>query len=91
MNHAGDKILVHNCENIIQALARIVIGEQALRAHREAAPVVLLVHDEIVCVTPKRGAEAKLEHLLEIMRTPPAWAPGLPLDAEGEVSAFYKK
>lgn len=78
-------------ENVIQALARIVIGEQALRAHREVAPVVLLVHDEIVCVTPKQQAENKLNQLLEIMRTPPTWAPDLPLDAEGEASAFYKK
>ena len=90
----GDKRKIYAgalCENITQALANIVIGKQALRAHREVAPVVLPVHDEIVCVTPKQGAEAKLEHLLEIMRTPPAWAPDLPLDAEGEVSAFYKK
>lgn len=78
-------------ENIVQALARIVIGEQALRAHREVAPVVLLVHDEIVCVAPKQSAKTELEQLLEIMRTPPTWAPDLPLDAEGEVSAFYKK
>lgn len=91
VNHAGDKILVHNCENIIQALARIVISEQALRAHREVAPVVLLVHDEIVCVTPIQGAETKLNQILEIMRTPPTWASDLPLDAEGETSLFYKK
>jgi DNA polymerase len=78
-------------ENVVQALARIVIGEQILRAHREVGPVVLTVHDEIVCCVPKEGAEAKLPKLLEIMRTPPSALSTLPLDAEGRISDFYLK
>lgn len=78
-------------ENIIQALARIVVLEQVMRAHAEIAPVVLHVHDEIVCCTAINKADQALKNLIEIMRTPPTWAPDLPLDAEGEISPYYKK
>lgn len=82
-------------ENIIQALARIIVLEQAMRAHTEVAPVVLHVHDEIVCCVPsyisKNKTDQALKDLINIMRTPPAWAPDLPLDAEGEISPYYKK
>ncbi len=78
-------------ENIIQALARIIIGEQALQAQKEVGPVVLLVHDEIVCCVATNQAEQALNKLLHIMQTSPTWAPDLPLDAEGEISAYYKK
>jgi DNA polymerase len=78
-------------ENIVQALARIVIGEQILRAHREVGPVVLTVHDEIVCCVPEKEAEAKLPKLIKIMRTPPSALSTLPLDAEGRISDFYLK
>ena len=78
-------------ENIIQALARIIIGEQALHAQQEIGPVVLLVHDEIVCCVATNQAEQALSKLINIMQTSPTWAPNLPLDAEGEISAYYKK
>lgn len=78
-------------ENIIQALARIIIGEQALQAQKEVGPVVLLVHDEIVCCVATNQAEQALNKLIHIMQTSPTWAPDLPLDAGGEISAYYKK
>ena len=40
--------------------------------------VVLTVHDEIVAVVPEIHAEAMFNEALQIMRTPPAWALGLP-------------
>lgn len=91
INPNNQAILVHNCENIIQALARIIIGEQALHAQKEVGPVVLLVHDEIVCCIATNQAEQALDKLIHIMQTSPTWAPDLPLDAEGEISAYYKK
>jgi len=50
---------------------------------------VLHVHDEIVleCEDAPRAAAA----LLDIMRTPPAWAEGLPLDAEVATMIRYGK
>ena len=82
-------------ENIIQALARIVVTDQMLELDevvREiGGAVVLTVHDEIVAVVPEIHAEAMFNEALQIMRTPPAWALGLPLDAEGGYAKEYSK
>ena len=51
------------------------------------APVVLHVHDEIVCESPTDARE-ELENLLN---TPPSWAPGLPMKIEVFVSDVYSK
>jgi DNA polymerase len=78
-------------ERITQATARDVMAEAMLEAEANDMPIVLTVHDEIVCEVPeKRGATAA-ETLLGLMRTPPAWAGGLPLDAEAECERRYGK
>jgi DNA polymerase I-like protein with 3'-5' exonuclease and polymerase domains len=52
---------------------------------------VLHVHDEIVLEVPEAHADAALARLLEVMRTPPAWADGLPLDSKAKVMRRYGK
>jgi hypothetical protein len=42
-----------------------------------------------VLEVPRRKAEAAQEDLLAIMREPPSWASGLPLDAKAEVMDRY--
>ncbi len=77
-------------ENITQALARIVIRDNMLAVERElGCRVALQVHDEIVMVAPEDTAEEVYEGAISIMRTPPSWATGLPLDAEGGVATRY--
>lgn len=76
-------------ENVTQALARIVIGENMLRADRHGYRVVLQVHDEVVLVVPEHLAEEAYRNTISWMRTPPIWAPGLPLDAEGGIADRY--
>jgi DNA polymerase len=79
-------------ENIVQALARTIIAEQMLEAHKTlSGTLVLSVHDEIVISTNIRHAESTLQNLINIMKTPPIWAHTCPLDAEGSISKFYKK
>ena len=51
--------------------------------------IVLTVHDEIVAVVPESRGQECLKVMIDIMRTPPAWAEGLPLDAEGDVAYSY--
>src|SRR3990167_5795642 len=75
-------------ENIVQALARDIIAEQAV-AVSKILPVVTTTHDSIAVVAPKDEGQSALDAMLEIMRTPPAWAPGLPLNAEGGFGASY--
>lgn len=57
---SGNPLIVHNCENITQALSRIVLFGQMLKINRLFLPhhgrVVLNVHDEIIAVGPSFGA-----------------------------------
>ena len=81
------------CENIVQALARIVITNQMLRIKQELPDldVVLTVHDEIICSGPEEEAEFYLNEIMSIMKNPPNWCETLPLDAEGGYSKVYDK
>ena len=79
-------------ENIVQALARIVIVEQMLEVQRlPEVQVVLQVHDEIISIASNIGADETLDKILAIMKTPPSWCSDLPLDAEGGYSQRYDK
>lgn len=82
-------------ENVIQALARIVVCDQMLEIDKACqevgGAVVLTVHDEVVAVVPDRYAEEMYSLALDAMRMPPAWAADLPLDAEGGFSREYSK
>lgn len=76
-------------ENITQAVARDLLAEAMLRADEAGYSIVLHVHDEIVCEESIEGHG--LEELEGIMRKPPAWAEGLPLNTEGYTAKRYRK
>lgn len=76
-------------ENMVQAAARDVMVEAALRLEAAGYPVVLTVHDEILC-EPK-AATASLDEMHRIMLEPVPWAPGLPLAVEGWIGQRYRK
>ena len=79
-------------ENIIQALARIVVAEHLLKV--EALPGVTTVsstHDEIIAVVRVDEADAAVAAVTEIMTTPPEWAPDLPLAVELAYAREYSK
>ena len=48
----------------------------------EIAKIATMTHDEIVSVIPERLGQKLLDANLKIMKTPPAWAPDLPINAE---------
>lgn len=67
-------------ENISQGISRDLLADAIVCIERdEGIPVVLHVHDEIVCA----GPDNKLERICEIMTCPPAWADGFPVSVEG--------
>lgn len=78
-------------ENVVQALSRIIIAEQMLKVHDAGYRLVTMAHDELVCVVPKKQADKALKEIIAIMSTPPDWAPGLPLAAEGGFDINYSK
>lgn len=76
-------------ENIVQAIARDCLGETLKRLDAVGAQTVMHIHDEVVLDIPKRFAD--LERISAVMKAPISWAPGLPLNADGFVSEYYKK
>ena len=81
-------------ENVVQALARIVISDAMLRIQKDYtlnAEVVLTVHDEIIIIGNANNPDATMSKLIEHMCVPPSWAPDLPLDAEGGYDVRYSK
>jgi len=77
-------------ENVIQALSRVVLS-QAMLKMAPRGRIVLTCHDEVVCLAKEEEAAGMLEFVLATLRTPPAWCPDLPLDAEGVHDARYSK
>ena len=80
----GGKVI----ENVCQALARIIIGEQMLQVAKKYK-VVMTVHDAIACVIPEQEAEAGQEYVEMCMRMRPKWALDLPLSCESGVGKSY--
>ena len=75
-------------ENVVQALARIIVGQQMI-AVSKLYPVVLTVHDAAVCVVEEDEVDKALASIVEIMSTPPSWAKGLPVACEAKYGRSY--
>ena len=81
--------IVHNCvENVCQALARIVIGEQMLMVARKLR-VVMTVHDAVGAIAPAAEADKARAYVEACMRIRPKWATLLPLNCESKMGASY--
>lgn len=78
-------------ENLIQALARDLLVHAMFKCEESNYPVVLTVHDEIVCEVDTSRADAKV--LEQIMTDRPAWATGLQIlvGAECWAGTRYRK
>ena len=76
-------------ENITQAVARdcLFYAMEALTA--AGYRIVFDIHDEVVIEAPEQ--QAGLDRVVEIMSRPAPWAPGLPLNADGWVGAYFRK
>jgi DNA polymerase len=75
-------------ENVVQALARIIVGEQMIEINKKYRPV-LTVHDAVVNVVPEADVEEALSFIMSTMSTPPIWATGLPVACEAHDGASY--
>jgi len=75
-------------ENVVQALARIVVGEQMLQINQRYR-VALTVHDAAVCVVPAEELDEALAYVVERMSEAPDWARGLPVACEAHYGESY--
>ena len=75
-------------ENVCQALARIIIGEQMLMIAKKYQ-VVMTVHDAIACIVPTAEVATAQEYVEMCMRIRPKWGLGLPLNCESGYGESY--
>jgi DNA polymerase I-like protein with 3'-5' exonuclease and polymerase domains len=80
----GGKVI----ENVCQAVARCIIGEQMLKIAKRYR-VVLTVHDSVVCCVPEEEVVEAQEYIESCMRWTPHWAAGMPVNCESGIGKSY--
>src|SRR6516162_4186349 len=76
-------------ENVVSGIARDLLAEAMLRIEAAGYPIVLHVHDELVCEVPDGfGSTDEFTHL---MTRKPAWALELPIAAQAWTGQRYCK
>lgn len=76
-------------ENIVQALARIVVSTAEVFLIERGFYAALQVHDELVYIAPEETAK-KMAHILErVMSRRVEWMPDLPLASEVSIGDNY--
>lgn len=79
-------------ENCVQALARDILADNTVEVFKQTGyRPVGHVHDELVYVAPEGGAQALLDTVQGVMRTPPKWWPELITWSEGDIASSYGK
>ena len=76
-------------ENIVQAVARDCLSVTLNRMNLNGYHTVMHIHDEVVLDVLEENAD--LNAAVRLMCEPISWAPGLPLNADGFISTYYKK
>lgn len=75
-------------ENVVQAIARDILGIVILRARRDNLPVVFHIHDEIVVEAP---IGRPLSDVVSLFSEPIDWCRDLPLKGAGYSTPYYLK
>lgn len=78
------------CENLVQALARIIVGKQMLDISRKYR-VVMTTHDEVSTHVKAKIAPKAFDFMQKVMKTPLQWCMDIPLNCEGGYDINYSK
>lgn len=78
-------------ENIVQAIARDLLGNSMLNMQNEGFNITMHVHDEAIAEIPLENAEWHYSNMVKAMERVPNWAPDFPLKADGYITPFYLK
>ena len=77
--------------HIVQGFSACIMRDIALRMTEAGIPPCLLVHDEAVTIADELDAERVFKIMGDIMKNPPAWAKGMPVQSAGYIESFYLK
>ena len=78
-------------QNSVQSIARDILADAILRLEANDLNVILHVHDEVILEVDEDKADECFAKAVEIMSTPPAWLPKIPLAVEGHILERYEK
>jgi DNA polymerase len=79
----------HLVNYVVQGAARDLLVGAALRCEARGWPVVLQVHDEVVCETP--AGRVTTDMLAAVMNQLPVWAEGCPIATKAFIRGRYGK
>ena len=76
-------------ENIVQGFCRDILAQGKINLDDAGFKLILSVHDEAVSLVKKTFTD--LKYYCKLMCQMPAWADGLPLEADGMIEKRYRK
>jgi len=78
-------------QSATQGTARDFLAFSMLSLDKAGYQIVNSIHDEVLLLVDEERKDIALEDVINIMTTPPSWAPEFPLAAEGWVGTRYRK
>jgi DNA polymerase len=78
-------------QSAVQGTARDCLAVAMLNLEQAGYEVINSIHDEVLLLVEEQSAESALADVVNIMTTPPTWAPDFPLAAEGWFGTRYRK
>lgn len=78
-------------QSAVQGTARDCLAVAMLNLEQAGYEVINSIHDEVLLLVEEQNGESALADVINIMTTPPVWAPDFPLAAEGWIGKRYRK
>jgi len=78
-------------QSAVQGTARDFLAVAMLNLEKTGYEVINSIHDEVLLLVEEQNGESALADVINIMTTPPTWAPDFPLAAEGWIGKRYRK
>jgi DNA polymerase len=78
-------------QSAVQGTARDFLAVAMLNLEQAGYEVINSIHDEVLLLVEEQSGESAMADVVNIMTTPPSWAPDFPLAAEGWYGKRYRK
>ena len=78
-------------QSAVQGTARDFLAVAMINLEKAGYSVINSIHDEVLLLVEEQSGESALADVVNIMTTPPTWAPDFPLAAEGWYGKRYRK